>query len=184
VRRSLGGVALALGLVLASAAPAAVQSQPSPAPAPRTALVIAPGHFGGKLVLVVEFKKGFRPETHAGRTLWAIERPFYYRTKAGDLITVPAGMTTDLASIPRLVSGILPPDGPWLAAAMVHDELYATRGTANWHGYAGRTRAAPYTRAEADDILLEAMQALGVSGWQAWAIHTGVRAGGSAGWGT
>ncbi len=155
-------------------------ASPVPAPAPPAP---APGHFAGKLVLVVEFKKGFAPETRSGRTLWAVERPFYYRTKAGDLITVPAGMTTDLASIPALASSALPPDGPWLAAAVLHDTEYLTKGTGVWKGHAANSRAKPYTRAEADDLLLEAMGSLGVSGWRAWAIHTGVRAGGSAGWG-
>ena len=173
---ALGGAALILAVGYhdafgAVAAPAAV-------PAP------APGHFAGKLVLVVEFKKGFAPETRSGRTLWAVERPFYYRTKAGDLITVPAGMTTDLASIPALASPALPPDGPWLAAAILHDTEYLTKGTGVWKGHAANSRAKPYTRAEADDLLLEAMGSLGVSGWRAWAIHTGVRAGGAKGWGS
>lgn len=39
-------------------------------------------------------------------------------------VTVPAGFVTDLASIPAALQPILHPDGPWGAAACVHDMLY------------------------------------------------------------
>jgi hypothetical protein len=128
-------------------------------------------------------KGGQTPETRSGRMLWAVRQPMYYRTKAGDLITVPAGMTTDLASIPAIVSPLLHPDGPWARAAVVHDLCYASRGSMMWKGHPGRSRPAPYTRAECDDILDEAMAALGVPWPQRWAIWSGVRAGGSAAFG-
>lgn len=139
--------------------------------------------FGGKLVLVVLQDKA-HPATRAGRTLWALQRPLTYRTHAGDTITAPAGMVTDLASIPAAVSWLLPPDGPWVQAAVIHDELYITQGSCLWHGHPGRSRARPYSRAEADAILRDAMADLGLSGWREWAIYTGVRAGGQQGWGT
>ncbi|ANZ48461.1 tail assembly chaperone [Erwinia phage vB_EamM_Caitlin] len=37
---------------------------------------------------------------------------------------VPAGFVTDLASIPSALQPILHPDGPWAAAACIHDLLY------------------------------------------------------------
>ncbi|QVW28681.1 hypothetical protein pEaSNUABM8_00184 [Erwinia phage pEa_SNUABM_8] len=39
-------------------------------------------------------------------------------------VTVPAGFVTDLASIPPVLQPMLHPDGPWAAAACVHDMLY------------------------------------------------------------
>lgn len=39
-------------------------------------------------------------------------------------VTVPAGFVTDLASIPDALQPMLRPEGPWTAAACVHDLLY------------------------------------------------------------
>lgn len=39
-------------------------------------------------------------------------------------VTAPAGFVTDLASIPAALQPILHPDGPWAAAACIHDLLY------------------------------------------------------------
>ena len=93
--------------------------------------------------------------------------PLTYRTHAGDIITLPAGMTTDLASIPRLLWSFLPPDGPWVQIAVFHDLLYKTRGTGVFvfkrpdgtpgRLQASRSRAAPYTRQEADELLRDGM---------------------------
>lgn len=156
----------------------------------------APGHFAAvEPHLVMEMKGPGRslPEIRDGRTLWAVGKPVAFRTLAGDLITVPAGMTTDLASIPRLVSGALPPDGPWARAALVHDFLYATGGTCVLKQKDLRTsrvfiypngcsRRTPYSRAEADEVLRQAMAVLGVSMIQRVTIYEAVRLGGAKGW--
>lgn len=139
--------------------------------------------FGGKLVLVLLDDKA-HPSIRDGRSLWAVENALTYVTVAGDVITVPRGFVTDLASIPRLVSGALPPDGPWTKAAVIHDCLYYTRGGQDlWHGRRCISRAQPYTRAEADDILREAMADRGVGVVDRNIIWSGVRLGGHAGWG-
>lgn len=118
-----------------------------------------------------------------GRQLWALSKPLTYRTHAGDTITVPAGMVTDLASIPRPLRAILAPDGPYAQAALVHDFLYATGGTCVWKlRLPSCSRKTPYSRAEADDILDQAMADLGVATWQRWAVWSGVRVGGASGW--
>lgn len=44
----------------------------------------------------------------------------------GEVIKVPAGFHTDLASVPRLIWGWIPPLGRYLRAAIVHDYLYRT----------------------------------------------------------
>lgn len=85
----------------------------------------------------------------------------------GRLITVPAGFKTDLASIPKILWNILPPVGRYDAAAVVHDYLYQHNGV---------------TRAEADAVLREAMEVLGVRWSQRWAIYAGVRVGGWKTW--
>ncbi len=82
-------------------------------------------------------------------------------------IVVPDGFKTDLASIPRLFWRVLPPIGKYDAAAVVHDYLYQHNGV---------------TRAQADAVLNEGMQVLGVSGWQRSIIYAGVRVGGWAVW--
>jgi len=138
--------------------------------------------FRGKLVLVVLQDKA-HPATRDGRSLWAVERPVSYVTPAGDMITAPAGMVTDLASIPRFARPVLAPDGPWVQAAVFHDLLYLTQGTGVWKGHPGITRPTPYSRAEADQVLRDAMADLGIPDWQAWLIYRAVRLGGGGGWG-
>lgn len=159
------------------------------APAPR-------GEFMGNLRLAVEDHSGCGPvaqaagkpcivQTKDGRTSWAVEKPFTYRTHAGDFITVPAGMTTDLASVPRFAWALIPPDGPWVQAAVVHDFLYLSRGTCIlWENHPkGCTRATPYTREEADQIIDQAMADLSVGIGARVAIWSAIRAGGANGWG-
>lgn len=127
------------------------------------------------------------PITKDGRCQWLVAAPLRYDVGAegsGEVITVPAGATTDLASIPFPARGIFPPDGPWAKAAVIHDWLYVTRGTCFRDGFNGRTRAKPYTRAEADGILREAMQVLGVSAFARGVIWSAVRLGGKGGWGS
>lgn len=164
-------------LALAGAVLAGCATQPA---------VQAPERFAGKLYVVLLDDKD-HPSIRAGRSTWGLERSLTYRTSVGGAatITVPPGFVTDLASIPAVASPFLPPDGPWTKAAIVHDFLYDTHGSCVWAGHpSGCSRAAPYTRAEADDILREAMADRGISDWRAWAIHTGVCLGGAKGWGS
>jgi hypothetical protein len=101
---------------------------------------------------------------------WLVVFPFSYKTNAGDIIPIPAGLKTDLASTPRIVWNIFPPFGLYTGAAIVHDDLYTTQR---------------FERSKCDSILLEAMVAEGVSwisrmtiysqarawGWWAWRQH-------------
>lgn len=142
------------------------------------------GRFAGKLVLVLlDNKDG--PSTRAGRSLWGVQRALEYQTgdDPKELIIVPPGFVTDLASVPRVVWSFYPPDGPWAKAAVIHDFLYATKGTGTWHTQCGITRADPYSRKEADDILKEAMADRNVGKWEQGVIWTSVRLGGAGGWG-
>lgn len=140
--------------------------------------------FDGKLVLVLLDNKR-APSLKGGRSLWALHDALTYRPGDGtESITVRPGFPTDLASIPRWAWIILPPDGPWVKAAIIHDYLYATRGTGIWKkGPKGVTRATPYSRIEADRILREAMANRGVPFLRRGIIYLAVRLGGSRGWG-
>jgi hypothetical protein len=80
------------------------------------------------------------------------------------VIEVPRGFETDFASIPRVLWPWLPPTGRYGKAAVIHDFLYRTLGVA--------------TRAEADQVLGEAMEELGVGWWTRQVIYRGVRLGG------
>ncbi len=119
-----------------------------------------------------------RPITRDGRCTWEVLDPaLVYEVGvegSGVRIVVPGGSVTDLAS-PWPARGLLPPDGPWVKAAVVHDYLYLNRGVA------GDVR---YSREASDDILAEAMEVLGVPSWKRWVIYKAVRLGGKKGWGS
>ncbi|MNC25969.1 hypothetical protein D3C87_600930 [compost metagenome] len=71
-------------------------------------------------------------------------------------VYIPAGMLTDLASIPRIVWNILPPTGKYGAAAIVHDRLCNTLQIT----VEGKLQS--ISRERADGILGEAMEVLQV----------------------
>lgn len=143
-----------------------------------------PAGFGGKLYLVLLDDKT-HPSIRGGRSLWGVTRDVSYKPSNGtDVIVVPPGFVTDLASIPRPFWTLLPPDGPWVKAAVIHDFLYYTDGTGVWKKHPKMiTRAAPYTRAEADWILRDAMRDRGVDVFRRNLIWLAVRIGGRFGWG-
>jgi hypothetical protein len=153
-------------------------------PAPPGAPAGWVNRFGGKLVLVLLDNK-YTPSIKKGRSLWGLQRPLGYRPSNAEYeIAVPAGFVTDMASIPRWGWIILPPDGPWVKGAVIHDFLYATHGTGVWKNHpSGNTRAEPYTRAEADWILRDALENRGVDIIRRNIIWVAVRMGGAGGWG-
>jgi hypothetical protein len=120
-----------------------------------------------------------------GRCMWGVIKPVAYRPSNGmDAIAVPSGFPTDLASIPPIAWPFLPPDGPWLKAAVIHDFLYRTCGKGVWLGNPrGFTREKDYDRAEADWILRDAMKDRGVGIIRRNIIWAAVRLGGGGGWG-
>ncbi len=84
-------------------------------------------------------------------------------------ITVPAGLSTDLASVPRLTRPLIDRVGPHLEAAVVHDYLYV-----GWQDIPGRGPRAADKRF-ADDLFLAGMTAAGVSPLKRHVIHQAVR---------
>lgn len=132
--------------------------------------------FHSKLrVLLLEDEAG-RPILRDGRLQWVLTEPVIYEVGhkgSGEFIEAPAGFVTDYSSVPRMFYRLEPPGGPSAKAAVIHDVLYATEGLG------GR-----YTRKQADDIFKEALGVLGVSGWKRGLMWSGVRVGGSRGWGS
>jgi hypothetical protein len=99
---------------------------------------------------------------------WSVDQDFSYVAKNGDTVNVAKGFITDLASIPRLFWSVIgSPEGLYTDAAVVHDCLYDQQF---------------FTRLRCDQILLEAMQDLGVSWWTRHVIYVGVRIGGWIAW--
>lgn len=82
-------------------------------------------------------------------------------------VTAPRGFVTDFASVPRLFWTLLPPDGIYTYAAVLHDFLYWEQST---------------SRPAADEVLKLAMQELKVSTATADAIYAAVRTFGSSAW--
>lgn len=144
--------------------------------------------FGGKLVLVL-LDNRYTPSIRGGRSLWALYETLTYRpSNDTHVITVPRGCVTDLTSIPRPFWNLLPPDGPWVKAAVIHDYLYATRGTGRLPpGVPGSKQPVgitrpPYSRAESDWILRDALANRGVGPLHRNLIWLAVRLGGGRAW--
>lgn len=90
-----------------------------------------------------------------------------YCTPEGDVVVVPKGFVTDLASIPRALWAILPPFGRYTAAALVHDFLYFKQDR---------------ERHLADMVFLNAMKELNVRRWKRGSMYRAVRMFGNRPW--
>jgi hypothetical protein len=145
------------------------------------------GQFLTQLTLLVYADAGGRPITRGGRSLWRGGSPelVYERGELGsrELLTFPRGCITDLGSIPRVAWSLEPPDGLGVEPYAIHDMLYGSAGSGMVNGRRCITREKSYTRAEADEILKEALQAVGVPAVHRYAIWAAVRIGGASGWG-
>lgn len=103
---------------------------------------------------------------NVGPNRWRLRYTFHY-FRARETITVPAGFTTDFASIPRFMPvsySML--KGRAEKAAVIHDFLYRTQKG----------------RKYADDVFYEAMKDSGVPWAARQAMYWGVRLGGWAGY--
>ncbi|EKH1093474.1 DUF1353 domain-containing protein [Salmonella enterica] len=97
-----------------------------------------------------------------GHYNWRVHEPFafYLSDDSSDVIEVPAGFITDLATVPRIFWILLPPDGKYAKAAIIHDYLYDN---------------ALRTKYEADRIFLDGMTVLGVPKWKKMIMYWAVR---------
>ena len=82
-------------------------------------------------------------------------------------VVVPPGFVTDFASIPKIFWSLLPPDGTYTYAAIIHDFLYWEQAR---------------SRKEADRVFLYVMEDFGVNSVVASSIHAAVRVGGRFAW--
>lgn len=97
-----------------------------------------------------------------GRPVLRLTSPLeYYPGRGFEPVRVPAGLETDLASVPRFFWRVA---APWdaLEPPAVHDWLYR--------------RAAEYPRWMADLIFLLALRDAGVARWRSVAMYLAVRA--------
>ncbi|EBS7732398.1 DUF1353 domain-containing protein [Salmonella enterica] len=97
-----------------------------------------------------------------GHYNWRVYEPFefYLSDDESDVIEVPVGFITDLATVPRIFWMLLPPDGKYAKAAIIHDYLYDN---------------ALRTKREADRIFLDGMTVLGVPRWKRMIMYYAVR---------
>ena len=99
-----------------------------------------------------------------GARTWEVMRSFEYHVgseDSGEIVAVPNGFITDFASVPRAFWWLIPPDGSYTQAAVLHDFLYYTQ---------------MFTRKKSDDIFYEAMGVLEVPLWKRWIMWKVVRA--------
>lgn len=97
-----------------------------------------------------------------GHYNWRVHEPFafYLSDDNSDVIEVPVGFVTDLATVPRIFWILLPPDGKYAKAAIIHDYMYDN---------------ALRTKKEADKIFLDGMTVLGVPKWKRTIMYWAVR---------
>jgi hypothetical protein len=98
-----------------------------------------------------------------GKRKFEVYVPFKYHVgkyPSDEILTVPIGFKTDLASIPRLIWPIVAPTDEYAKAAVLHDWMY----------FKGM-----YSRKESDRIFNEAMKVLETPKWKRLLVYFFVR---------
>ena len=121
---------------------------------------------------------GFTPQHPVVQDLcngfWQLFCPLSYLAPDGRAWTVPSGFLTDFGSVPDIVDWIIPAISTQADPAYVlHDFHYACHRD----GF-----EAVKDRADADQILYDALLVCGVARWRARLIWAGVRSGGWVAW--
>jgi hypothetical protein len=91
---------------------------------------------------------------------WVTLKEIAYHSKTFGRVTVPAGYSTDLDSVPRIPFAYAWLKGRATKSAVVHDWLYYNK----------------HDRKKADKIFLNAMKDEGVAAWRRLPIYSAVRA--------
>lgn len=87
-----------------------------------------------------------------------------------DVLTIPGGFETDLASVPRVFWALIPPQGAYEAAAVLHDYLCVDLAAAR------RTGRRPLVSArDTDGLFRRVMREAGVAFVVRWVMWVGVR---------
>ena len=127
---------------------------------PDVAAPQADGPFtGGVVVRQVEDDPEFKK--------WELMEPLSYRGRR-DEWTVPPRFRTDFASVPRVVTWLIPRYGRYTKAAILHDYLCDVE-----------VRRETITRADADGVFRRALRELGVAFLRRWLMWAAVRLGGA-----
>lgn len=103
-----------------------------------------------------------------GPTTWVLLAPVGYRGNpdhGGDTWTIPAGFSTDLASVPLCMTWAVARYGVWTSAALLHDFLCQ------------QARRGQFVQADADGIFRRVLGESGVPDVLRWAMWAAVRAG-------
>ena len=108
---------------------------------------------------------------------WRLEVAYTYHDD-GTAITVPAGFEFDLSSVPRLFWSLIAPFELSIVAPLVHDFLYRHGGKPP----AGIDPPRSYSRAEADRMFLEIMEAESVPTWRRVLAYAATRVFGGSAW--
>lgn len=109
------------------------------------------------------------------RQLYRLTADFVYSSDAVGVLTAPAGMLTDFASIPRAIWNLLDPEDPCiLRGSIIHDACYKYGGS-----FPGREAI---NRAQADGALREAMGISGATKFQMFAVYHALRLFGAPNW--
>jgi len=93
---------------------------------------------------------------------WQLVEPLGYAGR-DETFSVPAGFTTDFASVPQALTWLVPRYGRYTKAAILHDFLWA------------RCRAGEFDWADADGILRRTMRELDVPFLRRWLMWGAVR---------
>lgn len=114
---------------------------------------------------------------------WRVAREFSIHSRGWTLV-VPAGDSTDLASVPRIGWCFIAPYEDGLAGPSAHDHLYRNGGRirSSQYGYPVDGVVHTFTRGESDAFLNDIMKQDGVARWRRWATYLAVRCFGRSSW--
>jgi hypothetical protein len=111
----------------------------------------------------VPFRPGSLTVRRVDADTWDLVDALVYQGRS-DRFVVPAGFRTDFATVPRVVSWLVPRFGAYTLAAILHDWL-CTEGI----------RSGAVTSREADGIFRRVMRESGVPVLRRWLMWAGVR---------
>jgi hypothetical protein len=111
----------------------------------------------------VPFEPGSLTVRRVDANTWSLVDELVYRGSRQRLV-VPAGFRTDFATVPRVVTWLVPRFGAYTLAAVLHDFL-CTEGI----------RSGAVSAREADGIFRRVMRESGVPVLRRWLMWTGVR---------
>lgn len=94
---------------------------------------------------------------------WQLVVPLAYKGNEQNFL-VPAGYISDLASVPRITAWLVPKNGLYSRAAVLHDYLLTDA-----------LKVGKITSNDADGLFRKAMRELGVPRVKRWLMWTGVR---------